>query len=44
MKYLLILACICAFPFVTRAQLPAREPKRISTTADFRDLLLTNKW
>ncbi len=44
MKYLLILALICTSALVTLAQLPAKEPKKIGTTADFRDLLLTNKW
>ena len=44
MKYLLILALICASAFATHAQLPVKEPNKISTTADFRDLLLTNKW
>ena len=44
MKYILILALVCASPFVTHAQLPAKEPNKISTSADFRDLLLTNKW
>ena len=43
-KYLLIVALLCTSAFVSLAQLPAKEPKKIGTTADFRDLLLTNKW
>jgi hypothetical protein len=44
MKYLLIVALICTSACVTHAQLPAKKPNKISITADFRDLLLTNKW
>ena len=44
MKHLLTLALICASAFACSAQLPVKEPSKISTTADFRGLLLTNKW
>ena len=44
MKYLLILSLLFAAAFTIHAQFPAKEPTKISTTANFRDLLLTNKW
>ena len=46
MKYLIALALLCVFAFATglRAELPPTAPKKVSTTADFRQLLLTNKW
>ena len=44
MNYLAILALICLPAFVAHGQLPTKEPTKISTTADFRDLLLMNKW
>jgi hypothetical protein len=44
MKNLLILAFLSALALSTNAQLPTKQPKKISTTADFRDLLLSNKW
>jgi hypothetical protein len=44
MKYLLILAFIFAVSCLTQAQLSAKEPNKIGTTAELRELLLANKW
>ena len=44
MKYLLLLVLICVSPLAAQSQLPAKEPSKVSTTEDFRNLLLTNKW
>ena len=42
--FLITLWLLCAFPMVASAQLPPKEPSRISTRAHLRDFLLTNKW
>ncbi|WP_038168733.1 hypothetical protein [Verrucomicrobium sp. BvORR106] len=44
MKLLLLLCSLIAFTSLAKAQLPPKEPSRISTTANLRDFLLTNKW
>ncbi len=44
MKILLAIVLLCSLVLPTKAELPIKEPTKISTTADFRDLLLTNKW
>lgn len=44
MKALLLLCSLLAFTPLASAQLPPKEPSRISTTANLRNFLLTNKW
>lgn len=44
MKLLLLLCSLFAFTALAKAQLPPKEPSRISTTTNLRDFLLTNKW
>jgi hypothetical protein len=44
MNYLRIVALLCCFTTALHAQLPAKEPAKVKTVADLRDLLLTNKW
>ena len=41
---LLFLALLILSPLTLRAELPAVRPEKVSTTADFRQLLLTTKW
>lgn len=40
----LLLALLILSPLTLRAELPAVRPAKVSTTADFRQLLLTTKW
>ncbi|HSJ04311.1 MAG: hypothetical protein ACAI34_11945 [Verrucomicrobium sp.] len=44
MNYFVILLLLLAPVSVANAQLPAKEPAKVGTTADLRALLLTNKW
>ncbi len=44
MKTLFLLALLILSPLTLRAELPAVRPEKVSTTADFRQLLLTTKW
>ena len=44
MKLLLLLCSLITLTSLASAQLPPKEPSRISTTANLRDFLLTNKW
>ncbi|WP_009961954.1 hypothetical protein [Verrucomicrobium spinosum] len=44
MKHLLALSLLLTFTLVASAQLPPKEPSRVSTTANLRDFLLTSKW
>lgn len=44
MKNLIVLALFCVFGLVLHAELPPKPPQKVSTMADFRQLLLTNKW
>ena len=40
----LLLALLILSPLTLRAELPPVRPAKVSTTADFRQLLLTTKW
>jgi hypothetical protein len=44
MKYLLMLATLCWVATTLHAQLPTKEPAKVRTESELRDLLLTNKW
>lgn len=44
MKSLLILVLALIATCVAHAELPIKEPAKVSTTADLHDLLITNKW
>ena len=43
MKLILLLALFVCAPPALRAELPLVRPEKVSTTADFRQLLLTTK-
>jgi hypothetical protein len=44
MKRVTFLAGLCFLPFQSRAETAPKIPKRISTTEDFRQLLLATQW
>ncbi len=44
MKILLLLLLLGGSPLVACAEMPAILPRKVSTTADFRQLLLATKW
>jgi hypothetical protein len=44
MKRLLFLAVLCCSHLNLHAELPPVRPEKVSTSTDFRNLLLTTKW